>query len=533
LSEKYQLVRMLGEGGMGAVYEARHKVVGRRFAVKFLHAEYAQKTDVMARFRREAEAPGPLECEHIAAVLDFGTASDGAPFIVMEYLDGEDLHSLLKREPRLPVRRAAEIAVQVCRGLEVAHNAGIVHRDLKPANIFLSRRSDGTDLVKLVDFGIAKLLESARSGINTATGTLVGTLYYMAPEQARGDKLIDRRADTYALGATLYEALSGELPHPGTEQHAVLFHIVYEPFVPLKSRRPELPDALCQVVEKAIAKERDERFQSARELANALLPFANPEARAPSAMAFAAESAHAATVAAREPEPSVAMDQTQPAASADSPGPTPSPAVTPAVLTKQSEPTAQSLAGTAATLPVKRVVPMWVTPVVGAVAIVGGLGLWLFRSDAETEESRVEPSAPTAEHPHPEGVLITVTGAPPGAKIYYEGAFVPMNPFRVKLGETITPLHIEAQGYEPFTTSVVPSRDHTVAVALKALAAPSVEVSPVETEAPPIRQTPSPATPRPPAQPKPASAPPPSPPEQPKPKFKPGKSGAEFTEEFE
>jgi serine/threonine-protein kinase len=154
---KYRVVRFLAAGGMGVVYEAQHTVVKRRFAVKFLRPELAERRESLARFQREAQAAGALESENLTAAVDFGIAADGSPYIVMEYLVGENVEALLDRNGRLPLERATDLVHQACRGIQAAHAAGIVHQDLKPQNLFLCRREDGTDLLKVLDFGIAKL----------------------------------------------------------------------------------------------------------------------------------------------------------------------------------------------------------------------------------------------------------------------------------------------------------------------------------------------------------------------------------------
>ena len=272
---KYRIVRLLAAGGMGAVYEAQHAVVKRRFAVKFLHPELALRRDILARFQREAEAAGALESENVAAAVDFGIAADGTPYIIMEYLVGESLAELLEREGRLPAARAADLVAQACRGIEAAHRAGIVHRDLKPRNLFVCRRQDGTDLVKVLDFGVAKLEALDENTAATHTGAVLGTAAYMAPEQARGDKQIDHRADVYALGAILYELVSGRRPHPGESQNAILYHISTQPVVPLETVDPGLPAALAATATRALAHDPEARFPSAAELADALVAVAN------------------------------------------------------------------------------------------------------------------------------------------------------------------------------------------------------------------------------------------------------------------
>jgi eukaryotic-like serine/threonine-protein kinase len=271
---KYKLVRLLGAGGMGEVYEALHAVVGRRFAIKFLHPDLAGNTEIVARFQREAQAAGSLENENIAAVVDAGTADDGAPYLVMEYLEGEDLAHLLVRTGPLPVPRAAYIMIQACRGLVAAHDKKIVHRDLKPENLFVCKRNDGSDLVKVLDFGIAKLhVGGAGTGL-THTGATMGTPFYMSLEQARGAKEVDHRTDIYSLGVILYEILTGAKPHPGESYNEILYHVISNEPAPLESVRAGLPAGLAAVAHKAMAREAGDRFASVVQFMEALIPFA-------------------------------------------------------------------------------------------------------------------------------------------------------------------------------------------------------------------------------------------------------------------
>ena len=268
---KYRLTRRLGEGGMGEVYEAQHNVIGRRFAIKFLHAFLAQNAEAMTRFRHEAETAGGIEHENIGAALDFGTADDGTPYLVMEYLEGEDLAHLLVRTGPLPVARTTYIIIQACRGLTAAHARGIVHRDLKPENLFICRRNDGSDLVKVVDFGIAKLRTKVTV---TQSGVTMGTPCYMSLEQAKGAKEVDQRTDIYALGVIMYEMLTGTRPYPGENYNEVLFNLFTTEPARLDSLRPGLPAGLSDVVHRAMAREARNRFDSADALADALVPYA-------------------------------------------------------------------------------------------------------------------------------------------------------------------------------------------------------------------------------------------------------------------
>jgi serine/threonine protein kinase len=274
--DRYEITRRIGGGGMGEVYEARHTKLRRRFAIKFLRPHLTLRPEILTRFTREARAAGSLESEHLTATIDLGETADGTPYIVMEYLDGEDLARLLARTGQLSVQRAIGIAIQTCRGLSVAHGRGIVHRDLKPSNLFVSRHSDGTDLVRVLDFGIAKLnsLDVDESTLVTSEGQLLGTPAYMAPEQARGLPGLDEGVDVYAVGAILYEMLSGQKAHPGRARNEVLYHVLTQPIARLASLRSDVPDELVRIVERALASNPRDRYASVDDLAVRLEVFA-------------------------------------------------------------------------------------------------------------------------------------------------------------------------------------------------------------------------------------------------------------------
>jgi eukaryotic-like serine/threonine-protein kinase len=267
----YRLVRFIGAGGMGEVYEARHSILGTRQAIKFLRRELASRPDLYARFEQEARIASTLENRHIVKVRDHRLSDDGMPYMVMDLADGRSLASVLGERGRLPVTRAVNLVHQACIGLRVAHAANIVHRDLKPENLYVCPQDDGTELLKILDFGIAKHLGAGESGPTTQTGSNLGTAHYMSPEQAQGKRrAIDHRTDIYALGVILYELLSGKKPHDGDSYNEVLIHIVTQRPVSLAALCPSLPRELVNIVHRAMARDPTARFQAAAEFADAL-----------------------------------------------------------------------------------------------------------------------------------------------------------------------------------------------------------------------------------------------------------------------
>jgi serine/threonine protein kinase len=271
---KYRIRRVVGSGSMGVVCEAEHLEIGKRLAIKVIDASLAGMKDIAMRFRQEARAASLVESQHIVQVFDVGTDEKLGLYLVMEYLTGEDLAQVLVREKRLDVDEAVRIAVQVARGLAKAHEAGVVHRDLKPANIFLAEREDDEPLVKILDFGISKVIDASRAESKlklTRAGTVVGTPQYMSPEQAQGLS-VDERTDVWALGLVLYEMLAGRPAYPELPTYeAFIIHLVSHPPDPLSGVAPWVPAPLAEVVHQAIEHDLAKRIPSCMELARRLV----------------------------------------------------------------------------------------------------------------------------------------------------------------------------------------------------------------------------------------------------------------------
>lgn len=269
---KYRLTRLLGRGGMGSVWEGVHASLGTRVAVKRIDAEYAQSPEALARFQNEARAAATLRSKHVVDVYDHGVTEDGRPFIVMEFLEGEPLDQRLERVGRLLPRDTARILLQVGRGLSKAHAAGIVHRDLKPENIFLVwDEEDGADIPKVVDFGIAKFTDTSLGASSaTRTGSVLGTPYYMSPEQARGLRTVDHRSDVWSMGVIAYRCIVGELPFMGEAVGDLLVKLCTAPIPVPSQMAPGVPPGFDAFVARALNRDPEERFQSVTELTASL-----------------------------------------------------------------------------------------------------------------------------------------------------------------------------------------------------------------------------------------------------------------------
>jgi serine/threonine-protein kinase len=267
---------------MGVVVEAYHLELAHRVAIKLLKSDAAKRPSTLERFLQEARASVRLQGQHVARVTDVGRLEDGRPYIVMEYLHGRDLAQWLQERGPMPVQQAVDLVLQACEAIAEAHSLGIVHRDLKPANLFLTSAPDGTLLVKVLDFGISKLMDPAALGFPdaqlTATSDVMGSPLYMSPEQVMSSKSVDGRSDIWSLGVILFEAITGTAPFGADTVPELFVRIATADPRRLHEARPDVPMPLSDVVAQCLAKDRSGRFPSVAKLAQALAPFGSPAA---------------------------------------------------------------------------------------------------------------------------------------------------------------------------------------------------------------------------------------------------------------
>ena len=281
LAGKYRVERVLGVGGMGVVVAAHHLQLDQKVALKFLLPQALASAEVVARFDREARAAARIKSEHVARVIDVGKLQNGAPYMVMEYLEGGDLAAWLEHRGPLPVDQAVEFVLQACEAIAEAHALGIIHRDLKPANLFCIRRPDGLLCIKVLDFGISKMSGMGASGDMgmTRTAAIVGSPFYMSPEQMHSAKGVDPRTDLWSLGVILYELLTDRVPFEAEGMPELVIKVLRESPTPLMTVRPGVPARLEAVILRCLEKDRNLRFAGVGELVMALVEFAPPRAR--------------------------------------------------------------------------------------------------------------------------------------------------------------------------------------------------------------------------------------------------------------
>jgi serine/threonine protein kinase len=387
LEDRYRVIKLIGSGGMGEVFEVEHLRIGRRFALKTLRVELATNPEALGRFEREARAAGAIGNEHIVEVSDMGRLPTGEPFIVMEMLEGRDLDAEIAAVGALTIDRAVNIAMQVSRALAAAHDKGIIHRDLKPENVYLLSNRATPDFVKVLDFGISKVrdaMEGLHGGPKTRTGVALGTPHYMAPEQADGLPDIDERVDVYAMGVMLFRMLTGELPYDAPTYTALLLKVAQGPAPPLRPLRGEIPPALEALVQRAMAKDRADRFASMTEMATALSAATSTSAEA---------SAYAAT---EEDMPALTDDEI--ARRSGTP-----------TTTERQEPVHYS--EEEASVPMSR--PLPVGAIIGAVAVLAlGIGAVIIAPRLTANSDATSPTEAGRETAAADTAAVTASAAP-------------------------------------------------------------------------------------------------------------------------
>ncbi len=418
LAGRYRVLRQLGEGGMGAVYEAEHTIIGRRVAVKVLHPKYCVQHEAVVRFTREARAAAAIGHENIVDVTDFGT-HDGQPFLVMELLRGVTLDELMVNHDLFELPRACEIVGRVLSALASAHAAGIVHRDLKPENIFLTEQGTRSS-VKILDFGISKFQQPSDNLVTTEEGAMLGTPSYMSPEQWLSERDIDHRADLFAVGVLFYEMLTGYLPYEGVSRGELMLQVVTgtDPATAPSTIVEGLPPEIDEVAIRAVSRARADRYQTAQEFLDALRPFGAADIEVTPALPVSSPMASTDTFTG----PIRALTSQRSAAQ-----PRPDPRLV-STLTEERDETPP---------PTLIPPPLWKSPVVlmalaGVVAAALGIGLTRQPSRALSSATNAslraprataaDASSPAAQRPNE--VHITLRGVPEGATITLDGASV-------------------------------------------------------------------------------------------------------------
>jgi serine/threonine-protein kinase len=499
LNDTYRLVRSIGSGGMGAILEAQStRLHHKRFAVKMLHPSLAMDPETFQRFRREAEIASSLGHDHIIEVHDFNVTPEGEPYMVMEYLDGEDLAGRIKARGPMSLGDTAAIVAQVASALEAAHAAGIVHRDLKPQNIFLCKRLGRDDFVKVLDFGVSKMRHS--SSVVTQDHSLLGTPYYMSPEQADGRIAeIDGRTDVFALGAIVYEMLTGQMAFYAETPMSALYKVVHVEPPELAAIRPDVPHSVAAVVRRALAKSKANRYESAADLSGALNEavgatpgaFARP-ASVPGthpSMAFA----HTATPA---PASLPAPYSLPPRSSLSSSAPLPPPAT--GSIATMSRATGQVIDTTP---PRRSRALVWAVAIVAVAAGAGGVMMVSRGRDPgpspvvpagsptapappaptpaqtapEPPKAPAQPPAKVEPPPAPAPVTLNVEVSPAKAKatIKVNGKRAVGPALSLPRGTDEVTVEVDAPGYVPVQVRVVPDGDKPVPVTLRPKQQPS------------------------------------------------------------
>jgi serine/threonine-protein kinase len=478
----YTITAKLGEGGMGVVYLAEHPVIGRKVALKAIHPELSRNPEVVSRFITEAKSVNQIGNEHIVDIHDFGNTSDGEFYFIMEFLQGESLADKLKNERVIPAARALQIAAQVADALAASHGHGIIHRDLKPENIFLINRGSNVDFVKVLDFGLAKFtLGEEKVTHKTRTGSVMGTPYYMAPEQCEGKASIDQRADLYSLGVILFEMMTGQVPFGGDGYGEIIVkHITMPPPSP-RSINPQLTNAHEALLMRALAKSKEDRFQRMEDFRTAMLDPERYLATAPPLPRMSAYSGGLAPRSDNQVSGHVVFGAADSSAVTGHPGPVPS--------------TFRSGVGELLDedFPVVRKSRRGI--IAGAVVAVltagaGGYFLYSQREGSSVEPPVTAPApvpvpSPPVTPPAPQKTVIKFDSRPQIANVLRKdtGAVVGVTPFElsVPFGKQAIEFVFQKPGFEEASMTLTPEAPSAV------LAATLIPARPVEPEKPSVK----------------------------------------------
>jgi len=443
----YTITAKLGEGGMGVVFLAEHPVIGRKVALKAIHPELSRNPEVVSRFMTEAKAVNQIGNEHIVDVHDFGNTSSGEFYFIMEYLQGEALADCLKRERVFQPARALHIAAQVADALAASHRHGIIHRDLKPENIFLINRGNTTDFVKVLDFGLAKLLQNEEKVTHkTRTGSVMGTPYYMAPEQCEGKATLDQRCDLYSLGVILYEMLTGRVPFGGDGYGEIIVKHITQPPPSPRAINPQLGASHEAILLRALAKRREDRFASMEQMRDALLDPERYLATAPPLPRPLSPDSLAGTPAARDEVTTNMGNERAPLPSTFRHG-------------------AGELIGDDLEVPRSSRKGLVVTVIVAALVAAGGGYVLLGHRGAPAPAVAAappapSPSAPAPPPPAPARTVIKFDSRPEGAAVVRkdDGAPVGVTPceYAVPTGKAAIAFIFRKPGFEESSVSMVP-----------------------------------------------------------------------------
>jgi serine/threonine protein kinase len=467
IAGRYKLARCIGQGGMGTIFEAEHTLIGSKVAVKLLHETFAQQREPVQRLYREARATGAIGHPNIIRVHDVGETSEGVPFLVMELLEGVSLGEHIERFGPQPIWFVLDVAEQMLSALHAAHEAGIIHRDLKSDNVFVLKADEGAVKIKILDFGISKFVDPEQENLKlTQTGSVLGTPYYMSPEQASGKKDLDRRIDIYSAGVILYECLVGAIPHSASNYNALLIQIITQDVKSFRRVRPDVPEKLEATILRALARRRDDRWATAVDFLEALVAVRR---------SLSYEVLHGAPLVNREDRPvdrdSATMDFGD-------------------VLLQSKVETPLAFENEGPREARRRSRRLFALGFVGSVALVIAVAATLLLNMRPGEPAApVERDHAAKADPAEAGgkrgggepaagatVKVVVERSPAEAEVTLSGRIVPVDGLEVPRGTAPLEVVVSAAGYAAQRTDLVPDKDVKLVVALEPEAVPKAAV---------------------------------------------------------